>query len=925
MDENQAKEQIHALVAKYERLTSQQRRVMNESQNCKDFILPLFHALGWDVYSEEVASEENILGKRADYTFRLNGVARFFLEAKKPGAKLQEEDFAEQAISYAWHKSVSWAVLTNFETLKVFNAEWDEVDPERSLVFEVKCADYATSDKLAMLSRAAIERGELDRWAENEFKKPKRENVDIQLAKDLLRWRDILFEKLTEWNSHKKIDGRSMAKAVQMLLDRLIFVRTTEDRGIENEHLREILRHFEENKIGNADLERELKELFKNYNDWYDSKLFEPHLCDELEYANDFLKTVISELYKNRKGIRYDFAKINADVLGSIYEQYLGQIQQGDAKNSKRKQQGIYYTPRYIVDFIVRNTLGDLIKNKLPNEVAKLRILDPACGSGSFLTRAFEFLNQTLQKQGWDSAGTPLTVVPKCIYGVDLDDEAVEIAQLNLLLRMVYARERLPDLNNNIECGNSLISDLALKERHPFEWRKRFAEAFDDGGFDAIIGNPPYIKEYVDKSAFDDLHDSPYYQGKMDIWTLFACQAIDHLKEGGYFSFIAPNNWLTNAGAGIFRDKISKEGEIISFVDFGDFKVFQDAGIQTMIFVFKKGKPRASYSLRYAKVTKSDMSESSLAEFLQNEKAQIDGIESFVTDFRSADYVGKTIAFATVENKGPIEKMRNKSEFKLDDDEVAQGIVGAPDECFLISDNELEKFDEKEKQYLKRFYTATGRYSSGDERGFIFYLSAQNFKDKNLDQYPNIKSHFEPLKEELMSAKEKYKTPNKPYFFLHRERDEKFFKKGPKIVCGIRVRRPSFYYIEEEYYGSRALNFIKTDRIDLKYLTGILNSRVLYFWFLHEGKRLGDLLQMDKGPLLQAPIPVASKEMQKKVAQYVDRLQEHSAEISKFDPILYREELAEKQSEIDAINAELDHLIYEIYGLTTADIAIIEK
>jgi adenine-specific DNA-methyltransferase len=930
-------DRIKRLIDKFGTLkrSPQQWRGFNESENCKDFILPLFAALGWEVDSEEVAAEVNVQGKRADYTFRLNGVARFFLEAKKPSADVQQEEFGEQAISYAWHKSVPWAVLTNFETLKVFGAEWDEVNPERSLLFEIKFTDYLTDEKLLFLSRASITNGDLDQWAEREFKKPKRENVDSQLAKDLLRWRNVLFENLKNWNSGKNINDKQIAKAVQTLLDRLIFMRTTEDRGTENEHLRELLRNYEEAKGGKVDLEKGLKDLFRNYDDWYDSKLFEKQICDELEYENGFLTTVLGELYKNLKGTRYNFAEINADVLGSIYEQYLGQIQQGDAKNSKRKQQGIYYTPRYIVDYIVRNTLGELVRDKLPNEIAKLKVLDPACGSGSFLTRAFETLNQVFHKKGWDDAGTRLTVIPKCVYAVDLDDEAVEIAQLNLLLRMVYKRERLLDLAHNIECGNSLISgtDTEMKKKfgsewkikRPFDWHERFSEAFKNGGFDVIIGNPPYIKEYVDKSAFDGLHDSPYYQGKMDLWTLFACQAIDHLKESGYFSFIAPNNWLTNAGASIFRDKILKEGEIISFIDFGDFKVFQDAGIQTIIFVFKKGTPRASYPIRYAKVIKSEISELAVAEFLQNEASKIDGIESFITDFRPTDYIGKMITFATLENKGPIEKMRNKSEFKLDDDEVAQGIVGAPDECFMIPDNELEKFDGKEKRYLKRFYTAAGRYSSGEERGFIFYLSAQNFKDKNLDGYPHIKSHFEPFKEELMSAKEKYKTPNKPYFFLHRERDEKFFKEGPKIVCGIRVRRPSFYYTEDEYYGSRALNFIKTDRIDLKYLTGILNSRALYFWFLHEGKRLGDLLQMDKGPLLQAPIPMASKDVQKKVAQYVDQLQEHSAEISKFNPILYKEEIAEKQRELDVIDAKLDHLVYEIYSLGDADKTIIEK
>ncbi len=923
-------DRIKRLIDKFATLrrSPQQWRAFNESENCKDFILPLFAALGWEVDSEEVAAEVNVQGKRADYTFRLNGVARFFLEAKKPSADVQQEEFGEQAISYAWHKSVPWAILTNFETLKVFSAEWDEVNPERSLLFEIKYADYLTNEKLLFLSRASITNGDLDQWAEREFKKPKRENVDSQLAKDLLRWRNVLFENLKNWNSGKNINDKQIAKAVQTLLDRLIFMRTTEDRGTENEHLRELLRSHEEAKGGKVDLETGLKALFRNYDEWYDSKLFEKQICDELEYENGFLATVLGELYKNQKGTRYNFAEINADVLGSIYEQYLGQIQQGDTKNSKRKQQGIYYTPRYIVDYIVRNTLGELVRDKLPNEIATLKVLDPACGSGSFLTRAFETLNQVFHKKGWDDAGTRLTVIPKCVYAVDLDDEAVEIAQLNLLLRMVYKRERLLDLAHNIECGNSLVSgtDVEMKKKfgpewkakRPFNWHERFSEAFKSGGFDVVIGNPPYIKEYVDKSAFDGLHDSPYYQGKMDLWTLFACQAIDHLKEGGYFSFIAPNNWLTNAGASIFRDKILKEGEIISLIDFGDFKVFQDAGIQTMIFVFKKGKPQVSYPVRYAKVVKSDIPELAVAEFLQNEEVKVAGIESFIADFHPADHIGKSITFATIENQGPIEKMRKRSDFKLNDDEVAQGIVGDPDKAFIFQD---ENFDDGEKENLKTYFTAANRYASGGEKGFIAYLDKTI---SSLAKFPKIQSQLEKYKDDLNNRREVLSGRIK-WFQLHWPRDKKFFEKGPKIVCGIRVRRPSSYYTEDEYYGSRALNFIKTDRIDLKYLTGILNSRALYFWFLHEGKRLGDLLQMDKGPLLQAPIPIVSKDIQKKVAQYVDRLQEHYAEILKFDPILYREEIAEKQNELDAIDAELDHLIYGIYQLTDEDIAIIKN
>jgi hypothetical protein len=245
MIKNEAEKRIKERVARYEKLTAVERKNLNEAQNCKDFILPLFHALGWNVDSDEVIAEQNVQGKRADYTFRLNGVAKFFLEAKKPNVKLEEKQWGEQAISYAWHKSVPWAVLTNFESIRVFNAEWDEIDPDRNLVFEVHYKDYATSVELQLLSRESFETGELDRWAAGRFQKPKRENVDSQLAKDLLRWRDLLFGKFKEWNS-KSITDKQLAKVIQAILDRLIFIRTTEDRGFENENLREILRNHEE-------------------------------------------------------------------------------------------------------------------------------------------------------------------------------------------------------------------------------------------------------------------------------------------------------------------------------------------------------------------------------------------------------------------------------------------------------------------------------------------------------------------------------------------------------------------------------------------------------------------------------------------------------------------------------------------------------
>lgn len=943
---------IVELVTAFKAIDPQQRRALNESQTCKDFILPLFAALGWRVYSDEVATEENIGGKRADYTFRLNGVAKFFLEAKKPNVDLRQENFAEQAISYAWHRSVPWAILTNFETLKVFSAEWDEVDPDRSLVFEVKYDDYATSEKLAMLSRKSIESGVLDSWAENEFKKPKRENVDTQLAKDLLHWRDLLSRNFAQWNS-KAITNKQIAKVVQTLLDRLIFIRTTEDRHFENEHLRELLR--EARVGGKSDLEKELKSLFEKYNGWYDSKLFEPgQISDEVEYEESSLRTVLNGLYKNARGIRYDFAKINADVLGSIYEQYLGQIQQGDAKNSKRKQQGIYYTPRYVVDFIVRNTVLETIKDRSADEIAELRILDPACGSGSFLTRAFEAVDSSLRKQGWDDAGTRLTVTPQCVYGVDLDDEAVEIAQLNLLLRMVYQRELLPNLTNNIECGNSLLfgSPEELKkvfgdgwrDKRPFDWHGRFSGVFEKGGFDAIIGNPPYIKEYVDKAAFDGLHDSPYYQGKMDIWTLFACQAIDHLKEGGWFSFIAPNSWLTNAGASIFRDKILREGEIASFIDFGDFKVFEDAGIQTMIFVFRKCTPRSAYHIKYAKVINSDTPEEAVAEFLNsNGSITIDGIRGIDLQFEPQKYIGKTISFIDADGGSVIDQMEHVADFKLTDSEIAQGIVPNPD---VVNARNIKEIPDAatagikvgdgvfavpksilhlgpgEERFLRPLYDTDeiGRYYFDPiNRRELIYIGKKEAPPIDGKIISHLKK-FQPI----MEKRRENESGSIRFYNLHWPRDERFFKAGPKIVALRKSALPSFSYTEEPAYVMLTFNVIRTERVDMKYLTAVLNSKLADFWFRNRGKVQGDNLQVDKEPLMNFPIKaVTDKKEEDKIVALVDEVMKLNTELHQLDAVLEREACAEIKNQITVVEDQIDAEIYKIYELSPDQIKVL--
>ena len=593
-------------------------------------------------------------------------------------------------------------------------------------------------------------------------------------------------------------------------------------------------------------------------------------------------------------------------------------------ESRKRKEQGIYYTPSFIVDYIVRNALKPVLdKCRGVNDLKRIKVLDPACGSGSFLIKALGIMVEKYKEFNYeDNENLRIQIILENLYGVDLDEQAVEIARLNLLISALKLRRKLPSLRDNIKNGNSLLSgtDEELEKyfgknfanKKPFNWKKEFSEVFKQGGFDVIIGNPPYIKEFVNKSAFDGLHNSPYYQGKMDIWTMFACISIDLLKENGVLSFIAPNNWVSNAGASIFRDKVLKEGELKSFIDFGDYKVFDQAGIQTMIYSFEKQRPAKKYRIEYLRVNDKNTEEVKLIVDLFGEKQKI--------EFEPERLIGKKITFSNQESASILDKIESKKNFELTDQEIGQGIVAAPDKYFLEKD--IDSYNKKEQEFLKPFFTASGRYKSGESESHIFYISDKNFANKKLRDYPNIEKHFQPFEKILKQAKEKYGTPDKPYFYLHRVRNEDFFNKGPKIVCGVRVVYPSFFYTEEPYYGSRALNFIKTGRINLKYLTGILNSKISFFWLKNKGKQLGDLLQVDKGPLMEIPICVGNEIQQKQIITLVDKMLSLNKELRDIPEHLDKWESV--RSEIKKTDIKISQEVYKPYGLTPEEIKVVE-
>jgi type I restriction-modification system DNA methylase subunit len=603
-------EAISELINKYKRLEqSGEIKQYNEEMTKKDFILPLFEALGWDVYNrlnrnDKITAEENISKKKVDYGFWLNGIPAFYIEAKsfKEDLITSTED-RKQAINYSWLKSCSWAVLTNFKILAVYNAD----KPGGEWFFTIYAEHYLDRDRdqLELLGKEAFENNRLDQKAEQWGKKIIKVPVDKQLLSDLVHFRDILSKDIIKNNPSFNLSKDDLDEAVQRILDRLIFIRNAEDRGLEENQLLSNVRQW--HSRGKGHLLKEISRIYADYDKNYNSKLFSHHLCDDLYIENEALQEVIEGLNQsNDNSYRYDFSIIKSDVLGNIYEQYLGNILKSTPKRAKleeskthRKEQGIYYTPSYIVEYIVKNTVGEYIKTHTPEEIRKVRILDPACGSGSFLIRAYKELENYWKEQykgqdrlHLDDAGNlynmKVNILKNNIFGVDLDTKAVEITQLNLLLQISERKQRLPILQNNIKVGNSLIDDPSISDR-AFKWEEEFPEIMKEGGFDIVIGNPPYFKIFEN----DPINKTDDYKeiksGMMNASAVFINRSLKLITNRGYLGMIVPKMLSFTDSWDKIRHKILSEYKVLCVIDCG--KAFKDVLLEQIIFILKKNKP----------------------------------------------------------------------------------------------------------------------------------------------------------------------------------------------------------------------------------------------------------------------------------------------------------------------------------------------
>jgi hypothetical protein len=797
----------------------------NETQVRREFIDPFFEALGWDINNcqgnaeayKDVIHEDAVkvggISKAPDYSFRIGGQRKFFVEAKKPSVNIKDTPApAYQVRRYAWSAKLPLSIVTDFDEFAVYDCRIKPDQNDQAGKARIKYytwQQYAEKwDEIAgIFSKEAILKGSFDKYAESNKAKRGTAEVDSAFLSEIESWRVALAKNIALRNT---VSVRELNDCVQRTIDRIIFLRIAEDRGIEDYG---ILRGL----CNGRNTYARLQELFYKADERYNSGLFhfrhekdesEPpdNLTTKLVIDDKTLKDILQRLYYPDSP--YEFGVLPADILGQVYEQFLGKVIRltGDHravvedKPEVKKAGGVFYTPTYIVEYIVKNTVGKLLDGKTPKKVEALRILDPACGSGSFLLGAYQYLldwhlqwyaenepekhakarKPILYKGSGDvwhlTTAERKLILLNNIYGVDIDIQAVEVTKLSLLLkvlegetgeslnqqRKLFHERALPNLGGNIKCGNSLIgpdfydgkqmSMLDDEEMHRvnvFDWQAEFPEIFKACGFDAVIGNPPYVRQEM-LGDFKEYFQTHYkvFDGTADLYVYFIERALMLLREHGIFSYIVANKWM-RANYGAALRKWLKCQDIEEIVDFGDLPVFQKATTYPCIIRMAKNKPEKSVSITAVK----SLDFHDLQEYVVEQRYAIEQMKLDDRGWSLAD--GGTQAV--------LDKIK-KAGIPLGDyvkREIYYGIKTGLNEAFVIDAETCSRLiteDKKSKEIIKPFLLGRDvkRYQAPISSRFLIFTK----RGIDIKSYPAIQRYLTQHRESLMPKPKDWKGLN---------------------------------------------------------------------------------------------------------------------------------------------------------------------
>ncbi|MEX0804004.1 MAG: N-6 DNA methylase [Candidatus Binatia bacterium] len=1000
------------LVERFERnIDAYQNHSYNETLVRIEFINPLFEALGWDLtnksgYAEaykDVIHEDAIkMGgatKAPDYCFRIGGARKFFLEAKRPAVNIKDDvNPAYQLRRYAWSAKLPLSILTDFGELAVYDCRVlpkpaDKASTARILYLTYE--NYADRwDEIAgIFSREAVLKGSFDKFAEARKGKRGTSPVDKEFLAEIETWRDALAKNLALRNP--KLSVRDLNFAVQRTIDRIIFLRMCEDRGVENYGQLQAL-------LNGENIYKRLQYLYGIADDKYNSGIFHfkqekdraeapDGLTLKLKIDDKILKDILRRLYYPESP--YEFSVLGADILGTVYEQFLGKVIRltpghraiVEEKPEVKKAGGVYYTPAYIVDYIVKNTVGKLGEGKSPRQIEKLRILDPACGSGSFLVGAYTSLldyhrdwyvkdgSQKHTKEIYQGVGNQwyLTTQEKKrillnnIYGVDIDSQAVEVTKLSLLLKVLEGenqdsltrqlkmwRERaLPDLGNNIKCGNSLIDpdfyqnkQMGLLEEedrykiNAFDWNTEFPAVMKAGGFDAVIGNPPYVRQ-ESLSDFKEYFEKHYEasDGTADLYAYFMEKGVKLLRDGGLFSIIVSSSFLRATYGESLRRMLTKHAAVLRIVDFGGLPIFANAK-DTYVCIPLLAKGAKPSRVEVSKVHSFEAH--SLSEHVATNNYTVPH-ERFSPEAWSLKSESEAAVFEKILKAGkPLGDYVERKMF--------YGLKTGFNEAFEISEQQrasLIKSSPASKLLIKPFLGGQDirRYLINDEGRYLIVIpsgwtkqqlvktrqSSTDFSEKEAWNWfsRDHGSIAEHLKAFIVPLRKRQDQGD--YWWELRPCDYYRYLEAPKIIFPDICKEPRFFLDRSGIYLANTAYCLGTDDL---YLLGILNSRL--FWFgisnisIPFGIRAGQYRYrliyqyMEKVPIRVINFSdAADKARHTRIVTLVQRMLELCQELANAKNPNDKIQL---QREIEATDHQIDQLVYELYGLTADEIDIVE-
>lgn len=927
-----------------------------ESEVRKDYIDKFLIALGWDVnhdrqknpFEQEVKVERgvNMQGsqRRADYAFyaapNFRDV-RFFAEAKKPFGDIASQQNYFQTIRYGWNAKTPIAILTDFEQFQILDCRYKpNIDSALThCIRKFHFSEYADKDTFSFIyflfSREAVANGSLDKFAETLSKKRGKavqrglfkgvyQSIDDSFLEELDTYRDSLARGFK--NNNPNLDGDMLTEMTQRTIDRLVFMRFIEDKLI-----------YPDNLVGNfgdkGTAWQDFVAASRHLDGIYNGIVFKRHAimdAPSFKVDEDAFADICGKLSHDNSP--YDFNSIPIHILGSIYERFLGKVIVTTDKRARleekpevRKAGGVYYTPEYIVRYIVENTVGKVIADKTPAQIEDMRFADIACGSGSFLLGVFDLLlryhvkwfNENPEKAkragcvpnddgGWSlSLHQRRHILVNNIYGVDIDHQAVEVAQLSLYLKLLqdettasarhhqleFQETILPSLNKNIVCGNSLIGmdiltgqllardDLASDEErklNPMDYEQRFPEVMKNGGFDAIVGNPPYVRPHnlsrLTKQYYWEHFRS--FTHKADLYCCFIENAIRLLKPEGLFSYIVSHGWLRLNSFQALRRLILEKCRILKLVEL-PYNVFDEAQVATGIFVFEKDIAGEEHKLSVIRATPA-LNNASFC--LIREIPQLSFKETFQNVF-DISITPETEAIKDKMRKGP-----------------------------LIGD----------------YFQICFGLKTGDDKKFLHHTRGLHAEDKPLLRGDDVKKYETNYNGEFVWYVPNQMRKHRP---TARPGDPVRFEQ-PKVLVKDTSSDFACTYEGGEYYVKDVLIVIPKPEANpdysLQFVAGVVNSKALHFYY----KTTFQTIHVQNEEFASLPLPkikhsnAADKTRHNKIVALVEQM------------IAAKKQLAGAQSDKDkdffgnkcaAIDRQIDALVYELYELTPEEIKIVEN